>query len=342
MVRDGNVVLARTELGRSERVVIAGHLDTVPIAGNVPSWTTRDSADHEIIWGRGACDMKGGVAVQLSVAAALIRPRRDVTWVFYDNEEVEEYRNGLARIAREHPDYLRCALAVLCEPTNARIEGGCQGSMQLRLELRGVAAHSARSWMGQNAIHDAGGVLQLLASYQPQQIEVDGLIYREGLNAVMINGGIAGNVIPDRCVVEVNYRFAPDKSPAEAEAYVRRSLTATPCESPTWLLVPDLASTSRLRQSSSAPSAVRRAPSLVGLMWHALALWAFQRSTSDQGPAEGPCRRRVLPGRGRRGLPRCPDSLAELGLRARPPVVRGERTATRSTTDQRLRERQRE
>ena len=104
--RDGNVVIARTELGRSERVVIAGHLDTVPIAGNVPSWTTHDSAGREIIWGRGACDMKGGVAVQLSVAAALARPRRDVTWVFYDNEEVEEYRNGLARIAREHPDYL--------------------------------------------------------------------------------------------------------------------------------------------------------------------------------------------------------------------------------------------
>jgi succinyl-diaminopimelate desuccinylase len=228
VIRDGNVVLARTALGLSERVVIAGHLDTVPIAGNVPSWTTRDSAGREIIWGRGACDMKGGVAVQLSVAASLARPRRDVTWVFYDNEEVEEYRNGLARITREHPDYLRCAFAVLCEPTNARIEGGCQGSMQLHLELPGVAAHSARSWMGQNAIHDAGDVLQLLASHQPEQIEVDGLIYREGLNAVMITGGIAGNVIPDSCVIEINYRFAPDKSPAEAEAYVREVLDGYP------------------------------------------------------------------------------------------------------------------
>ncbi len=228
VLRDGNVVLARTELGRSERVVIAGHLDTVPIAGNVPSWTTRDSAGREIIWGRGACDMKGGVAVQLSVAASLVGPRRDVTWIFYDNEEVEEYRNGLARITREHPDYLTCALAVLCEPSNARIEGGCQGTMQLQLELRGVAAHSARSWMGHNAIHDAGGVLQLLASNQPQQIEVDGLIYREGLNAVMISGGIAGNVIPDRCVIDLNYRFAPDKSPAEAEAYVRKVLDGYP------------------------------------------------------------------------------------------------------------------
>jgi succinyl-diaminopimelate desuccinylase len=230
VLRDGNVVLARTELGRAERIVIAGHLDTVPIARNVPSWTTRDSGGREIIWGRGACDMKGGIAVQLSVAVSLAQPRRDVTWVFYDNEEVEEYRNGLSRIGREHPDHLQGDFAVLCEPTNARIEGGCQGTLQLRSELRGVAAHSARSWMGRNAIHDAGDLLQLLATYQPQQIEVDGLVYREGLNAVRISGGIAGNVIPDRCVVEINYRFAPDKSPAEAEAYVRGVLDGYPIQ----------------------------------------------------------------------------------------------------------------
>jgi succinyl-diaminopimelate desuccinylase len=224
VLRDGNVVFARTELGRSERVVIAGHLDTVPVAGNLPSWTTHDNAGREIIWGRGACDMKGGVAVQLSVAAALARPERDITWVFYDNEEVEEYRNGLSRIAREHPMYLEGNFAVLCEPTSARIEGGCQGSMLLVVELTGIAAHSARAWMGHNAIHDAGPVLQRLSSHQSQQIEVDGLTYREGLNAVRISGGIVGNVIPDRCVIEVNYRFAPDKSPAEAETYVREVL----------------------------------------------------------------------------------------------------------------------
>jgi succinyl-diaminopimelate desuccinylase len=226
--RDGNVVIARTALGRTERVVIAGHLDTVPIARNVPSWTTYDSAGRQIIWGRGACDMKGGIAVQLSVAAALAQPRRDITWMFYDNEEVEEYRNGLSRIAREHPSYLEGDFAVLCEPTNAHIEGGCQGSMQLRVELSGVAAHSARSWMGHNAIHDAASLLQRLASYQARQIEVDGLAYHEGLNAVMINGGIAGNVIADRCVIEINYRFAPDKSPAEAEAHVRKVLDGYP------------------------------------------------------------------------------------------------------------------
>jgi succinyl-diaminopimelate desuccinylase len=224
VLRDGNVVLARTELGRSERVVIAGHIDTVPVAGNLPSWTTYDSGGREIIWGRGACDMKGGVAVQLSVAAALLHPRRDITWIFYDNEEVEEYRNGLSRIAREHPEYLHGNFAVLCEPTNARIEGGCQGSMLLTVDLAGLAAHSARAWMGHNAIHDAGPVLDRISSHESRQIEVDGLTYREGLNAVRISGGIAGNVIPDRCVIEINYRFAPDKSPVEAEAYVRTVL----------------------------------------------------------------------------------------------------------------------
>ena len=227
VIRDGNVVIARTNLGRSERVVIAGHLDTVPIADNVPSWVT-DEDGQSIVWGRGSCDMKGGVAVQLSVAAAVSEPARDITWLFYDNEEVEEELNGLNRIAREHPDYLAGDFAVLCEPTNAGIEGGCQGTMRLMVELTGVAAHSARAWMGHNAIHDAGAVLTRLAAYQPQQVEVDGLTYREGLNAVKINGGIAGNVIPDRCEIEINYRFAPDKSPEQAEAYAREVLAGYP------------------------------------------------------------------------------------------------------------------
>jgi succinyl-diaminopimelate desuccinylase len=168
--------------------------------------------------------MKGGVAVQLAAAARLAAPNRDVTWIFYDNEEVEEHRNGLNRLAREQPEQLTGSFAILCEPSNAQIEGGCQGTMRINVELTGVAAHSARSWMGHNAIHDAGGVLQRLAAYEPQRVEVDGLTYREGLNAVRITGGIAGNVIPDRCVIEVNYRFAPDKSPEQAEAHVREVL----------------------------------------------------------------------------------------------------------------------
>ncbi len=223
LVRDGNVVVARTQLDRPERVVIAGHLDTVPIASNVPGWTTGEGADL-VVWGRGACDMKAGVAVQLAVAAALPEPARDVTWVFYDQEEVAADLNGLGRIARERPDLLAGDFAVLCEPTSAQIEGGCQGTMRVEVDVKGRAAHSARAWMGQNAIHDVGPLLHLLRDHEPQQIEVDGLSYREGLNAVQISGGIAGNVIPDRCHLEINYRFAPDKDAAAAEAYVRSVL----------------------------------------------------------------------------------------------------------------------
>ncbi len=225
--RYGNVVVARTELGRDERVVIAGHLDTVPIADNVPSRVTEEDG-RTLVWGRGACDMKGGVAVQLAVAAASTAPRRDLTWIFYDGEEVEEDRNGLKALAAAHPEHLDAVFAVLCEPTSARIEGGCQGTMRALVELAGVAAHSARSWKGHNAIHDAGAVLQALAAHTAAEVVVDGLTYREGLNAVRVSGGIAGNVIPDRCEIEVNYRFAPDKSPEQAEAYVRSVLAGFP------------------------------------------------------------------------------------------------------------------
>jgi len=223
LVRDGEVLVARTHLGRAERVVLAGHTDTVPIAANVPSTTTGEG-DERVVHGRGSCDMKAGVAVQLAVAAALTAPSRDLTFIFYDNEEVEESRNGLARLGRERPDLLEATFAVLGEPSNARVEGGCQGTMRAEVTLTGVAAHSARSWMGSNAIHAAGPLLERLGAHTPAQVEVEGLVYREGLNAVRIGGGIAGNVIPDRCVVEVNYRFAPDKSPAQAEAYLRSVL----------------------------------------------------------------------------------------------------------------------
>ena len=223
LVRDGDVLVARTQLGRAERVVLAGHTDTVPIAGNVPS-TTTGAGDERVVHGRGTCDMKGGVAVQLAVAAALREPARDLTFIFYDHEEVEASLNGLARLGRERPDLLESTFAVLLEPTNARVEGGCQGTMRAEVTLTGVAAHSARSWMGSNAVHAAGPLLERLAAHTSAQVEVEGLVYREGMNAVRIAGGIAGNVIPDRCVVEVNYRFAPDKDDAQAEAYVREVL----------------------------------------------------------------------------------------------------------------------
>jgi succinyl-diaminopimelate desuccinylase len=165
--------------------------------------------------------MKSGVAVALRLAARLTQPRPDVTYVFYDCEEVEAERNGLLRVSRNRPDLLQGDFAVLMEPTGALIEGGCQGTMRAEVTTRGKRAHSARSWMGSNAIHTAGGILDLLRSYQPREPEVDGLVYHEGLNAVGISGGVAGNVIPDECTVTVNYRFAPDRSEEEAAAHVR-------------------------------------------------------------------------------------------------------------------------
>jgi succinyl-diaminopimelate desuccinylase len=220
VLRDGDAVVARTNLGHRERVVIAGHLDTVPIAANLPTWVEGEG-DDAVLYGRGTTDMKGGVAVQLRLAATVPAPVRDVTYVFYDNEEVEAVRNGLGRLGRHHPDWLAGDFAVLMEPSVARVEGGCQGTIRIEVETTGVAAHSARSWAGSNAIHAVEPVLAVLTGYTPREVDVEGLVYREGLNAVGIRGGIAGNVIPDRCVVTVNYRFAPDRSLAEAEAHLR-------------------------------------------------------------------------------------------------------------------------
>jgi len=218
--RDENVVLARTDLRRERRVVLAGHLDTVPTAHNVPS-----RLEGGVLYGCGTSDMKSGVAVMLRLAWLVgggeLDPRVDLTWVFYDCEEVAASRNGLGRLARERPELLAGHLAVLLEPTGGVVEGGCQGTLRVVVRTTGVRAHSARSWLGVNAIHAAAAVLDRLTSYQAREIEVDGLLYREGLNAVAISGGVAGNVIPDSCTVTVNYRFAPDRTEAAALAHVR-------------------------------------------------------------------------------------------------------------------------
>lgn len=215
VIRDGDAIVARTNLGRESRVVIAGHIDTVPVADNLPvSRRTIDGVD--VLWGRGTVDMKAGVAVQVKLALEVTEPNVDVTWVFYDHEEVDASLNGLGRISRNRPELLEASFAVLCEPSSAQVEGGCNGTMRVEVRTLGVKAHSARPWMGENAIHKAGELLTLLHNNRPAAIEVDGLVYRESLNAVLVNGGIASNVIPDETVVTVNYRFAPSKSVEEA------------------------------------------------------------------------------------------------------------------------------
>lgn len=220
VVRDGNAVLARTSLGRASRVVFAGHLDTVPMNDNLPLRRTGSGA-AEVLHGLGTVDMKGGDAVFLSLAATVTEPRHDVTFVFYDCEEVDASRNGLGRIERNLPEWLRGDLAVVGEPSNAVIEAGCQGTIRAELRCDGKRAHTARAWMGVNAIHALGEPLRRLAEYQPRVVDIDGLTYREGLQAVGIGGGVAGNVVPDAATLTVNLRFAPDRSPEEALTHLR-------------------------------------------------------------------------------------------------------------------------
>lgn len=206
VLRLGNSVLARTSLGLPTRVLLAGHIDTVPIADNVPS-----RLDGDTLYGCGTTDMKSGDAMLLHLAATLDRPARDLTLVFYECEEIEHEFNGLTRIEQELPEWLVADLAVLGEPTNGQVEAGCQGTAAVAVTVRGRRAHAARSWLGDNAIHHAAEVLDRLRGFVARSVEIDGCRYREGLNAVAISGGVASNVIADECVVKVNFRFAPDR-----------------------------------------------------------------------------------------------------------------------------------
>ena len=223
VIRTGQAVLARTNRGLPGRVLLAGHLDTVPVAGNLPS-----RIDGGNLYGCGTSDMKSGDAVFLHLAATVTEPAHDLTLVFYDCEEIEAAANGLGRIERELPDWLAADVAVLGEPTGGLIEAGCQGTLRVLIGAAGTRAHSARPWLGDNAIHKLADVLGRLAAYQPRSVDIDGCTYREGLSAVRVDGGVAGNVIPDAATVTVNFRFAPDRTPAQALAHVREVFDGLP------------------------------------------------------------------------------------------------------------------
>ncbi|WP_129895825.1 succinyl-diaminopimelate desuccinylase [Bifidobacterium pseudolongum] len=228
--RDGDTIVASTDLGCKNRVILAGHLDTVPVLDNFPpKWLApgdplidKDVAEMypgtPVMWGRGATDMKASDAVLLYLAATLTDPKVDLTFVFYDHEEVAAEYNGLGRVVEDHPDWIQGDFAIIGEPTSCGIEAGCNGTMRFDVIANGVAAHSARAWMGDNAIHKAAEILNRLVAHKDEAVDVDGLIYQEGLNATLISGGNGTNVIPSECRVHVNYRFAPDKTLAEAKA----------------------------------------------------------------------------------------------------------------------------
>lgn len=216
VTRIGDNLVARTLLDRELRLILAGHTDTVPANGNAAA-----RIEGDVLWGLGSTDMKGGLAVMVELCRSVPEPAVDLTFVFYAREEVAQQHSGLNELIVARPDLLAGDCAVLGEPTGAAIEAGCQGAMRFELTLAGARAHTARPWMGRNAIHRLGPVLETLASYQARTPTIDGCQYRESLQAVFVSGGVAGNVVPDEARLRIHHRYAPDRDEAQAEAFVR-------------------------------------------------------------------------------------------------------------------------
>ncbi len=220
--RVGDNVTGRTQLGHRQRVVLAGHLDTVPPVGNE---TPRLEGDT--LWGVGASDMKGGLAVMLDLATTVREPAVDLTWCFYAREEIGRADSGLLELWQRRPDLLAGDAAILGEPTGALVEAGCQGTMRVRITLRGVRAHTARPFTGRNAIHRLAPLLQRVADWPGREVVLDGCTYAEQLQVVAVDGGVAGNVVPDEARVTLNHRYAPDRGAEEAGAFLLDLLRGT-------------------------------------------------------------------------------------------------------------------
>lgn len=216
-VRVGNNIVARTQLGRAQRLLLAGHTDTVPPNGN-----ERAVVEGDVLWGIGSADMKAGDAVLLDLATTISDPAVDVTYVFYQCEELAgSVHNGIEQLFEHRPELLEADAVILAEPTGGRVEAGCQGIFTAEVTVLGLAAHAARGWLGRNAIHRLGGVLTRLAEYENRRVTIDGCEFIEGIQAVNVSGGIAHNVVPDRATLIVNHRFAPDRDYEGAEAELR-------------------------------------------------------------------------------------------------------------------------
>jgi succinyl-diaminopimelate desuccinylase len=283
--RVGNNVVARTDLHRQSRVLLAGHLDTVPPVGG----NDDPRIDGDTLYGVGAADMKGGLAVFLHLAGTIPDPAVDVTWCFYVGEEVEQRFNGLRQLAELRPELLRADAAILGEPTGCRVEAGCQGTLRVRIGMEGRRAHTARPSAGRNAIHRLAPVLAEVAAYESRRPVLDGCEYAEQLQAVEVSGGVAGNVVPDEASVLINHRFAPDRTPEEAEESIREALAGHLEPGDQWELVEAAAGAppaldhpllSRLVEATgSAPRAK--------LGWTDVAsLWAHGLPATNFGPGD--------------------------------------------------------
>lgn len=215
--RIGDNVVARTRGEAASRVVVAGHLDTVPGEPGV------DVRDGRIV-GLGACDMKGSIAMMVELATSARRYVSEVTWVFYAREEIERRSSGLLELQAVDPSLLSGDVAIVTEPTAGRVEAGCQGSATVELTLAGRRAHSARPSNGRNAIHRLAEPLAWLAGYEPRSVELDGVTFVEQRQAVAVAGGVANNVVPDAATLRVNLRVAPDRTTADAVGELREAL----------------------------------------------------------------------------------------------------------------------
>lgn len=216
--RFGNNLVGRTNLDREYRLVLAGHTDTVPPNGN-----EKALVDKDVLWGVGSADMKAGVALMVDLAMNVAAPGCDVTYVFYQCEELAgSTLNGVEQLFLGRPDLLRGDAVVLAEPTGGRVEAGCQGIMNAEVIVAGMAAHTARGWLGRNAIHGLAPVLARLEAYQNRRVVIEGYEFVEGVQAVGVQGGVAHNVVPDQATLTINHRFAPDRSYEAAEDQLRK------------------------------------------------------------------------------------------------------------------------
>lgn len=217
--RIGNSIVARTNLGRAKRVILAGHIDTVPSSGNeTPTFVGGK------LYGLGACDMKGGIAVMMALARSFRVAKFDLTYIFYEAEEINLERSGLLAIEKKNKELLNADYALLLEPTNLAVEGGCQGVIQAEVTARGKRAHSARPWQGENAIENMAILINNSKKFKLKEVPIDGCLFRESLVPVMVSGGVATNVVPDKCQALFSYRFSPDKTKALAYRLLRDEL----------------------------------------------------------------------------------------------------------------------
>ncbi len=210
--RSGNTVWAKGLGTEGPATLVAGHLDTVP--GEL-----KRARNGGNVFGRGAVDMKGGVAVMLALAATQRRTR--VTYVWYPCEEIDASENGLRKLSQSHPEVLRCARGVVLEPTAGALEAGCQGTLRLRMEVDGLRAHTARPWKGTNALVRAAAMVARAEAAPRREPVIEGLQFRESLVPVHFDSFTANNVVPDRASVWFNHRFAPDRGVEAAAEWVR-------------------------------------------------------------------------------------------------------------------------